>query len=128
MLEAVTDGVKVSVLPTFQPHESSYEQQVFIFSYQITITNQSPFAVQLLKRHWKIKDSNGDNQEVIGDGVVGEQPIIPPGDSHTYRSFCNLRTDIGFMSGKYLMEKKSNNNLFEVNIPKFSLEVPYRKN
>lgn len=128
MLEAITDGVKVSVLPEFQPYESSYDDQVFIFSYQITITNQSPFAIQLLKRHWFIKDSNGDTQEVIGDGVVGEQPVIAPGQSHTYRSFCNLKTDIGFMVGKYLMEKKSNKNLFEVNIPKFKLEVPYRNN
>lgn len=128
MLEAITEGIKVSVESDFREFDSSYEQSVFIFTYQITISNHSSFPVQLLKRYWIIKDSNGESHEVIGDGVIGEQPTILPGESHTYSSFCHLKTDLGTMEGKYLMERKNSKGLFEVQIPKFQLEVPYKFN
>ena len=128
MVEAITEGIKVSVESSFREFDSSYEKQVFIFTYQITISNHTSFPVQLLKRHWKITDSNGEIAEVIGDGVIGEQPTILPGSSHTYNSFCHLKTDLGTMEGKYLMERKNSHGLFEVTIPKFHLEVPFKAN
>tara|TARA_R100001015_G_C4616780_1_gene172988 strand:+ start:1471 stop:1725 length:255 start_codon:yes stop_codon:yes gene_type:complete len=84
--------------------------------------------VQLLSRHWYIFDSNGEYNEVKGEGVIGLQPIIDPGKSHEYQSYCNLRSDIGMMWGSYLMKKLSNEKLFEVQIPEFHLITPNRLN
>lgn len=125
---ATTLGIKVSVETLFRPEYSSYDLNEFFFSYFITIFNQSDYSVKLLSRHWHILDSNGQQKEVIGDGVIGIQPIIAPNQKHQYDSGCNLRSDFGFMWGTYTMIRLIDNQQFEVLIPKFKLEVPYRNN
>jgi ApaG protein len=84
--------------------------------------------VKLLRRHWHITDSNGSFRDVDGDGVVGQQPIIEPGESYQYVSAANLKSDIGKMSGTYEMENLYNKKLFTVNIPEFQLIAPFKMN
>jgi len=100
---------------------------------RITIKNISDYTVQLKKRHWYIFDSNGMKSEVEGEGVVGEQPILAPGQSYQYVSGCNLMTDMGNMHGTYLMERVPraigiDGKLFNVKIPEFLMIVPYKLN
>ena len=101
---------------------------MFIYSYHVIIENNSPSTVQLLRRHWYITDSNGTVREVEGEGVIGEQPIIQPGEIHEYESACDLRTDIGSMKGTYLMMKIHEKKTFEVTIPEFILSAPFKMN
>ena len=98
------------------------------FAYRITIENHSDHTIKLLKRHWYIIDSINDKTEVEGDGVIGVQPMLEPGESHQYISGCALRSDIGKMYGTYLMERQFDGDLFEVKIPEFKLIVPFRMN
>jgi ApaG protein len=84
--------------------------------------------VKLLRRHWYITDSNGTYREVEGEGVVGQQPVIEPGGSHQYISACNLRSDMGKMSGSYQMENLYNKRLFQVQIPEFQMIAPFKLN
>lgn len=128
MVTAVTEGVKVSVKNQYQPHYSSPRHMNFVFSYEITIENNSPHTVQLLSRHWFIVDANGYKREVEGDGVIGIQPIIEQGESHTYVSGCNLSTQIGKMYGTYLMERQYDGKHFEVQIPQFNMITPFSQN
>ena len=85
-------------------------------------------AAATISRHWYIFDSNGAKREVEGEGVVGQQPIIEPGNSHEYVSGCNLKTDMGSMKGEYQMQRLLDNALFNVQIPEFYLIAPYRYN
>src|SRR5438132_5919854 len=124
MSEAITRGIRVIAQATFHPEKSSRENNYFFFSYQITIINESEETVQLLSRHWKIHDADGNQEEVAGAGVVGEQPVIPPGAHHTYSSFCPLRTDIGSMSGTYQMITE-NGERFDAVIAPFTLARPH---
>lgn len=124
----LTQGIKVSVETKFHNEHSVAENDHFLFLYHITIENKSASTVQLISRHWDIFDSNGEHREVNGDGVVGEQPTIPPGEKFEYESACSLATDIGKMSGSYLLERKNDKVKFEVVIPKFELITPYRLN
>jgi ApaG protein len=128
MITQVTDGVKVSVETAFQPEYSSPAQFHFVFTYRIKIENNSLYTVQLHRRHWKIYDANGAIREVEGEGVVGQQPILEPGESHEYISGCNLKTEIGKMKGTYLMEKIVDGKKFKVQIPEFVLIVPFKLN
>ncbi|MCB0429843.1 MAG: Co2+/Mg2+ efflux protein ApaG [Flavobacteriales bacterium] len=128
MIIKVTKGIKISVERQFEPGYSNPEQPHFVFSYRITIVNESRETVQLMRRYWEILDSNGDYREVEGEGVVGNQPILKPGESYTYESACNLVTDFGVMRGKYLMVNVDDGNPFEVVIPEFQLEAPFRLN
>ncbi len=128
MVSKVTDGVKVTVLTEYQPDYSNPGQDHYVFTYKILIENHSEHTVKLLRRHWLIYDANGTVREVEGEGVVGLQPILEPGDLHEYVSGCNLRTDIGKMAGTYLMERILDGRQFRVIIPAFSLIVPYRLN
>ena len=100
----------------------------FFFAYKIIIENNSEFTVKLLRRHWYIYDSNAVVREVEGEGVVGQQPVLEPGESHEYVSGCNLKTGIGKMRGTYTMERLVDGSLFTVNIPEFVLIVPYKLN
>ena len=100
----------------------------FVFTYKITIENRSENTIQLLSRHWDIYDAAYPKREVDGEGVVGKQPIIEPGQSHQYVSGCNLKSGFGKMKGSYLMEKVVDGEQFEVNIPEFAMIVPYRFN
>ena len=123
-----TQGVTVNVTTNYLPDYSSPAQQHFVFAYKITIQNNSEFTVKLLRRHWHIYDSNNEIREVEGEGVVGQQPVLEPGESHQYVSGCNLKTSIGKMAGNYLMERLVDGRQFYVTIPEFTLIIPYKLN
>ena len=123
--------VGVSVVTTFLPTHSSPEEGHFTFAYTITISNAGDLPVQLLSRHWVITDANEDVQEVRGEGVVGEQPIIPPGESYRYTSGATLATPLGYMQGSYFMVVREPMDVspeelptFEVPVPPFTLHTP----
>jgi ApaG protein len=128
MTTQITEGIKVSVITQYQQDYSSPQQSHFVFNYRIVIENNSPYTIQLLRRHWLIYDSNGYIKEVEGEGVVGKKPILEPSERHQYVSGCNLRTGIGKMEGTYLMERMIDGKVFEVDIPEFTLIVPYLLN
>jgi len=128
MTTAITEGVRVSVLTQYQPEYSTPMQAHYVFTYRITIENHSEHTIQLLRRHWHIYDSNGTIREVEGEGVVGLQPVLEPGEIHQYVSGCNLKTSIGKMLGTYLVERIMDGKQFEVTIPEFTMIVPFRLN
>jgi ApaG protein len=128
MISAVTEGVKVIVRTEYQPEYSSPLQAHYVFTYRITIENGSGYTVQLQRRHWMIYDSNGTVRELEGEGVVGQQPVLEPGETHEYVSGCNLRSSMGKMRGTYLMERILDGKQFFVNIPEFIMIVPFRLN
>ena len=117
-----TENIKVSVRPLYVESESNVLSRKFVFAYFITIENLSTDTVQLLRRHWFITHDTGKVEEVEGEGVIGKQPVIPPGRSHTYNSFCILESLEGSMEGTYLM-KRSNDETFKINIPRFILRA-----
>ncbi len=125
MVTAITEGVKVSVETNYQPEYSSPTQMHYVFTYRITIENHGDHTVKLQRRHWFIHDANNSVREVEGDGVVGQQPVLEPGETHQYVSGCNLRSGMGKMHGVYIMEKIVDGKHFEVIIPEFSMIVPY---
>jgi ApaG protein len=127
MSEAVTRGIRVIAQSKFHPEKSSPEDSYFFFSYQITIVNEGQQTVQLLSRHWKIHDANGSLEEVVGEGVVGEQPVIQPGAQYTYSSFCPLKTEVGSMTGTYQLIT-SKGERFDAVIAPFTLARPYSIN
>lgn len=128
MVMQTTDGVKVSVETEYQPEYSSPQKNHFVFTYRISIENTSDYTVKLLRRHWLIYDANGEVSEVEGEGVVGQQPTLEPGNKHQYVSGCHLKTSMGKMSGSYLMERAIDGKLFEAVIPTFNMVVPFRMN
>ncbi len=128
MVAKITQGVKISVDTLYQPEYSNPVNSHFMFAYKITIENLGDYAVQLMSRHWDIFDSNGNKREVDGEGVIGLQPVIQPGDSYEYVSGCNLQTEIGKMKGSYQMVKLIDDSFFDVNIPEFFLICPYKLN
>jgi ApaG protein len=128
MVTQVTQGIKISVTTEYKAEYSHPLKYHYFFSYKISIENQSDSTVQLLRRHWFIFDSSGEHSEVEGEGVIGVQPTIFPGETFEYESACNLTTDLGKMQGTYLMERMDNGQQFYVKIPEFLLEVPHRNN
>lgn len=128
MKTAITHGVSVSVQTNYQAEYSAPTNQHFVFTYKILITNNSEYTVQLLSRHWFIADAIGQIREVEGEGVVGQQPILEPGQSHEYVSGCNLRSGMGHMQGSYTFQRMMDGRTFEVDIPKFSLFASYKLN
>ncbi|PQJ10380.1 Co2+/Mg2+ efflux protein ApaG [Flavipsychrobacter stenotrophus] len=128
MVHLVTEGISIMVETFYQPTQSNPLNSEYLFAYRITIENQTMYPVKLLSRHWHIKDSNGTHREVQGEGVVGRQPIIEPGDSYQYTSAAGLRSDIGKMYGTYLIENLFNKKKFTVLIPEFQLLVPAKMN
>ena len=128
MVTEITQGIKVSVETEYQPTYSSPSQYHYVFTYRITIENQSDNTIQLLRRHWHIHDAGARKREVEGEGVVGQQPILEPGQSHQYVSGCNLKSGLGKMFGTYLIERIVDGKLFKVNIPEFIMVVPFRMN
>jgi ApaG protein len=128
MVTEITQGVKVSVTTEYQPVYSSPSQYHYVFTYRVRIENQSENTVQLLRRHWYIHDAASKTREVEGEGVVGQQPVLEPGEQHEYVSGCNLKSGLGKMSGTYLMERIVDGRKFNVNIPEFNLVVPFKLN
>ena len=127
MYSKKTRKINITVNPYFLDDQSEPDEQHFVWAYQVTIDNQGNEKVQLKNRYWKIIDSNGSEQEVKGEGVVGEQPILNPGEKFEYTSGTPLSTPSGFMGGYYEMETKSGKK-FEAIIPQFSLDSPFIKN
>ena len=123
-----TAGITISVEPFYLPKESTPVQQRYVHAYRITIENKSSEVVQLLRRHWRILESNGILREVEGEGVVGLQPILEPGQSHQYTSWCPMMTDIGKMSGTFQMKNLDTEALFDVTVPQFKLVPPFKMN
>ncbi|NVJ69973.1 MAG: Co2+/Mg2+ efflux protein ApaG [Alphaproteobacteria bacterium] len=122
--EAETEGVHVAVQSYFLSEQSDPEAQQYVWAYRIRITNKSASPVRLLNRHWVITDSTGGVHEVQGEGVVGEQPTINPGDHFIYTSGTPLGTPSGFMQGSYGM-RRADGATFDVEIPAFSLDSPH---
>ncbi|MCB0760457.1 MAG: Co2+/Mg2+ efflux protein ApaG [Flavobacteriales bacterium] len=112
----------------FEPGISNPLRNNYMYSYTILIENNNDFPVQLMRRHWTIIDANGHNRQVEGPGVIGIQPVILPGASHTYSSTTSLPTLKGVMYGTYLMKKLDYSQEFRVRIPEFKLRVPYQLN
>lgn len=122
---AVTRQIEVRVEPQFLAERSSPENGYYFWAYTITLTNLGRETVQLKRRHWRITDAHGRLQEVRGAGVVGEEPVLKPGENFEYTSGVPLPTASGFMSGTYGMINASGEE-FEIEIPAFSLDTPQR--
>jgi ApaG protein len=121
MYRTATRSIEVKVTPRFMSDRSSPEQSYYFWSYKIEITNRSTETVQLKTRHWRITDAYGKQQEVRGAGVVGEQPVLKPGQSYEYTSGVPLPTPSGFMVGSYGMVNDAGEG-FDIDIPAFSLD------
>jgi ApaG protein len=126
MYRAVTRQIEVTVEPNFMPERSSAEKSRYFWSYTIVITNAGDETVQLMTRHWIITDASGRRQDVKGEGVVGEQPVLAPGENFKYTSGVPLPTASGFMTGRYQMVSETGER-FEVEVPTFSLDSPNGK-
>ncbi|MCB0669162.1 MAG: Co2+/Mg2+ efflux protein ApaG [Saprospiraceae bacterium] len=124
----ITHGIRISVDPQFEPLHSNPVHGKFLFSYHITIENLTNHTVQLLSRHWYIFDSIGIKREVIGDGVIGQQPVLEPNQLHKYSSWCPLTTAMGKMNGYYTMQRLDDRTTFDVEIPTFALTAPIQLN
>ncbi len=122
--EATTRGVKVSVQPFYLEEESDPEEGRYFWAYQVKIENLSKEKLQLKSRRWQITDSMGRTENIQGEGVIGEQPVIEPGYIFEYTSGAPLSTSSGFMAGHYRMYKDDGSS-FDVEIPAFSLDSPY---
>ncbi len=120
---AITRGIAVSVEPAFLETQSSPANSQYFWAYRVTLENQGRETVQLLSRHWMITNARGELTEVRGPGVVGEQPILKPGQSYQYQSGAPLNTPWGMMGGSYQMQTESGER-FDIEIPTFSLDSP----
>ncbi|WP_188409100.1 Co2+/Mg2+ efflux protein ApaG [Agaricicola taiwanensis] len=122
MYYATTRGIEVLVTPRYLPQRSKPREQQYAFSYTIIISNRSKRTVQLLTRHWRVTDETGQTREVHGDGVVGEQPVLAPGETFEYTSGVPLPTPTGMMFGTYGMRSDKGEE-FHIEIPAFSLDA-----
>ena len=127
MYSKTTKKINITVKPYYLEDQSEPEDQHNVWAYKVIIDNQGNEKVQLVNRHWKIIDANGTLQEVRGKGVVGEQPILNPGEKFEYTSGTPLTTSSGFMEGSYEMQG-DDGNTFDVQIPQFSLDTPSENN
>ncbi len=122
--EAATRGIHVQVTAEYSPERSRPAENEWFFLYTVRITNEGAETVRLVSRHWIITDANGEVSEVRGDGVVGEQPVLEPGEGFEYTSGCPLGTSFGTMHGTYQMVTK-NGDAFDAEIAPFTLSEPY---
>ena len=123
MFKATTRGISVSVLPVYIDERSSPAESQYFWAYRIVIQNDSGIEVQLLSRYWLITDAFGNREEVAGEGVVGQQPILGDGAEYIYTSGCPLTTESGIMEGFYIFRSAAGED-FKVQIPAFSLDLP----
>jgi len=128
MQTLITEGIKVSVETHYQNNYSRPMEGKYIHAYRVTIENLSDSTVQLLRRHWRVRDSNGEFRQIEGEGVIGIQPVLEPGEAHQYVSWCHLRTGLGKMWGTYLMQETMQEERFSVQIPEFNLVAPFKLN
>lgn len=122
--ELITRNMKISVSTEYIESRSDPKSGYYFFSYTVTLTNQGPETIQLLARHWLVTDSTNRTEQIRGLGVVGEQPIIKPGESYTYTSFCPLPTPFGTMEGSYQVINQEGEE-FDLIIPIFTLAHPH---
>ncbi len=127
MSNTVTNGVRIQVDPEYIPHRSDPTKPLYVFSYHITITNESKEEVQLVSRYWHIMDATGQVEEIRGPGVVGKKPKLKSGESFQYTSFCPLLTEFGVMHGAFQMVRPTR-DMFDAQIKPFKLAVPFSKN
>lgn len=127
MSTAITEGIRISVKIQYLEDESEPKQEKFIFAYQITIANEGADEAQLLTRHWVIQDATNNVDEVVGDGVVGQTPVLTPGHAFVYTSYCPLKTEWGIMKGTYGMVRPDGER-FDAVIAPFVLMPPYLLN
>lgn len=125
--DATTQGIRVEVLAQHSPENSRPPHGEWVFQYTVRITNQSPETVQLISRHWIITDAVDRTREVKGLGVVGQQPVLAPGESFKYSSWCPLETPVGMMHGTYQMVRE-NGEAFDIEIAPFALKARYTVN
>lgn len=123
MSDTTTNGIRVQVTTRHLPERSSPRDQEYLFAYFIRISNVGNETAQLLSRHWVITNADGEVEEVRGEGVVGDKPVLEPGQAYDYNSFCRLRTRVGSMHGEYTMVR-ANGETFEARIAPFTLAVP----
>lgn len=128
MKTAITEGIRISVVHSFRPDYSRLQDNVYFFEYKVSIENISSFSVQLLRRDWFIYDSLDSPKYVSGEGVVGQQPVLGPGEVYTYTSGCDLNSEIGYMTGHYTFMNLSTQTEFPVLIPRFELIFPAKMN
>jgi ApaG protein len=121
--EQATEGIRVRVQPQYSLAQSDPADGMFVFAYEIEMANLGEVPARLLFRHWRIHDSVGEDTEVDGEGVVGEQPYLAPGAQHRYESFCVLRSPAGYMEGHYTFVRPGGER-FKVPIPRFDLAAP----
>jgi ApaG protein len=121
--DTTTNGIRVQVTTKYLPERSSPRDNEYWFAYFIRISNVGSETAQLISRHWVITNTDGEEEEVRGEGVVGEQPVLSPGTIYNYNSFCNLKTSVGTMHGEYIMVTPSGET-FEARIAPFTLAVP----
>jgi ApaG protein len=121
--EAETDGFIVRVRPQYLPEQSDPEERRWVWAYHVEIVNASPETARLVARAWTITDATGHVETVAGPGVVGQQPVLRPGDAYAYSSGCPLTTPSGAMVGLYVMEGAARGR-FDIAIPAFSLDLP----
>lgn len=120
-----TRDITIRVQPRYLEDQSEPERRRFVWAYHVHIENNGKESVQLMTRHWRITDGTGNVHEVVGDGVVGEQPLLQPGQSFEYTSGTPLATPSGFMAGSYQMET-SGGERFDATVPTFSLDSPHQ--
>ena len=125
--EATTNSIRVEVMAQYSPENSRPQQDVWVFQYTVRITNQSQETVQLLSRHWIITDALDHVEEIQGAGVIGEQPVLAPGESFKYSSWCPLKTPTGSMHGTYQMVRPGG-GFFDIEIAPFALKARYMVN
>jgi len=128
MVQLITEGISITVETFYNNEQSNPLLNEHSFAYRVSIDNFSNFPIKLLRRHWQIFDSNATHREIEGEGVVGQQPILEPGESFQYMSGVSIRTEIGRMLGKYQMENLLNKKMFSINIPAFELVAPHKLN
>ncbi|MFN0012472.1 MAG: Co2+/Mg2+ efflux protein ApaG [Phycisphaerales bacterium] len=121
--QGFSSGFRVQVSPAFLPNHSNTESGQFVFGYRIALTNESGRTAQLMSRCWRIVDAHGQEHRVEGDGVVGKQPTLEPGQTFSYSSFCPLQTEWGTMEGHFVM-RTSEGEEFEVGVARFYLVAP----
>jgi ApaG protein len=126
MYEQETAGLLVRVEPQFLPEESDPVGGRFVWAYTIEIENHSEADVRLMSRYWRITDAKGVTQEVRGDGVIGQQPLIPPGQSFRYTSAAPLAAPSGVMMGAYSMIRVEDGQSFDIAVPLFVLDSPHQ--
>jgi ApaG protein len=127
MSEAITENIRVEVLSRYSAENSRPLEDNWVFQYTVRITNQGPETVQLISRHWVITDGSQHTEDVRGPGVVGEQPVLAPGESFQYSSWCPLKTPTGNMRGTYQMARASGEQ-FDIEIAPFALKARYAVN